>query len=85
MRSESSIQTEFHHQGLRVGEGLLLTAVEWLRHKEVLAKNSLDDLKVLVGIVCLTESLLPSHLAWTSVHAIRSWSSLAWVLPVGEH
>ena len=40
---------------------------------------------MLVRIVGLTKSLLPSHLARTSVHAIWSWSSLARILSVGKH
>jgi hypothetical protein len=63
MWSEGTVKAELHHQGLGVGELSLCTAIKWLRNKQVFAEYPLDDLKVLVGVICLAERLLPSHLA----------------------
>ena len=62
MRGKSTIETKFHHQRLSVGELLLLAAVKWLRNEEIFTEDSLNDLQMLVGVICLAESLLASHL-----------------------
>ena len=86
MRSKSTVETKFHHQRLSIGELLLLTAVKGLRHEEILAQNSLDDLQVLIGIIRLAEGLLARHLTRSCIHVtIWTRSSLARKLPVGEH
>lgn len=86
VRSKSAIKTKFHHQWLSVGELLLLTAVKWLRNEQVFAENSLNNLQMLIGVICLAESLLARHLAGSCVHmTIWTWSSLARILSIREH
>ena len=86
MRSKSTVEAKFHHQRLSIRELLFLTAIKRLRHEEILTENSLDDLQMLVWIICLAESLLACHLTRSCIHmTIRSWSSLARKLSIWEH
>ena len=85
MGSQGSVQAQLHHQRLGVGELLLLRSVEWLGDKKVLAKDPLDYLKVLVGIVGLVESLLPRHVILVREDPVRTWRSLAWELAIRVH
>lgn len=59
MGSECTVQSKLHHERLGVGQLCLATPVERLRDKQVLAQDPLDDLKMLVWVVCLAEGLLP--------------------------
>ena len=63
-----------------------MTAVKWLRNEQVFAENSLNNLQMLIGVICLAESLLARHLAGSCVHmTIWTWSSLARILSIREH
>ena len=86
MRGESSVKAQLHHQRLGVGELLLLTSIEGLRDEQVLAKDPLDDLKVLVRIIRLTEGLLSRHFTWASIQTVGTCRSyLARISSVGIH
>jgi hypothetical protein len=64
------VETQLHHERLRIGQLLLLTPVERLRDEKILTQNPLDNLQVLVWIICLAVGLLPCHLTWSIKMAI---------------
>lgn len=75
MGGEGTVEAEFHHERLGVGELCLAASVKRLRHKEVLTENTLNDLQVLVWIISLAESLLPCHLIGSIDSSMRSTKS----------
>ena len=69
MRGQSTIKSKLHHQRLSVRQLHLGVPVKRLRHKEVLAEDFFDDLKVLIGVVCLAV-LLVVHVSIESVRRL---------------
>jgi uncharacterized membrane protein len=64
VRSQSSVQAEFHHERLGIRKLGFVASIEGLGNEQVLAKYPLNYLKMLVWVVSLVICLLLLKICW---------------------